>query len=32
MVSIYGLGSSSAVGPAMVAQLAGTFIDAMYKA
>ncbi|KAF7321892.1 Sphinganine-1-phosphate aldolase [Mycena kentingensis (nom. inval.)] len=32
MVAVYGLGNSSAVGPAMVTQLATAFIDAMYKA
>ncbi|KAF7985068.1 hypothetical protein HWV62_8929 [Athelia sp. TMB] len=32
MVSVYGLGNSSAVGPAMVGQLATAFLDALYKA
>nr|GAT58568.1 sphinganine-1-phosphate aldolase [Mycena chlorophos] len=32
MVRLYGLGKSSAVGPAMVTQLASAFVDAMYKA
>jgi sphinganine-1-phosphate aldolase len=32
MVSLYGLGSSSAVGPAMVSQLATAFLDTLYKA
>ncbi|KAF9526574.1 pyridoxal phosphate-dependent transferase [Crepidotus variabilis] len=32
MVAVYGLGSSSAVGPSMVGQLASAFIDALYKA
>ncbi|KAF9541396.1 PLP-dependent transferase [Agrocybe pediades] len=32
MVSVYGLGNSSAVGPEMVSQLASSFLDALYKA
>ncbi|KAJ3481819.1 hypothetical protein NLI96_g7401 [Meripilus lineatus] len=32
MVSLYGLGESSAVGPSMVGELATAFIDALYKA
>ncbi|KAJ7693342.1 pyridoxal phosphate-dependent transferase [Mycena rosella] len=32
MVAVYGLGNSSAVGPAMVGQLATAFLDTMYKA
>ncbi|KAJ3512940.1 hypothetical protein NLJ89_g3237 [Agrocybe chaxingu] len=32
MVSVYGLGNSSAVGPEMVGQLASAFLDALYKA
>jgi sphinganine-1-phosphate aldolase len=32
MVAIYGLGTSSAVGPDMVSQLATAFLDALYKA
>ncbi|KAJ7130839.1 pyridoxal phosphate-dependent transferase [Mycena crocata] len=32
MVAVYGLGNSSAVGPAMVGQLASAFLDALYKA
>ncbi|KAI0786642.1 PLP-dependent transferase [Abortiporus biennis] len=32
MVSLYGLGESSAVGPAMVGELASTFLDTLYKA
>ncbi|KAJ6521913.1 pyridoxal phosphate-dependent transferase [Mycena vulgaris] len=32
MVAVYGLGNSSAVGPAMVGQLATAFLDALYKA
>ncbi|KAG6817495.1 hypothetical protein H0H87_008120 [Tephrocybe sp. NHM501043] len=32
MVSLYGLGQSSAVGPSMVGQLATAFLDALYKA
>ncbi|KAJ6498960.1 pyridoxal phosphate-dependent transferase [Mycena sanguinolenta] len=32
MVAVYGLGKSSAVGPAMVGQLATVFLDTMYKA
>ncbi|KAF7315761.1 Sphinganine-1-phosphate aldolase [Mycena indigotica] len=32
MVRVYGLGKSSAVGPAMVTQLASAYVDAMYKA
>ncbi|TFK44145.1 PLP-dependent transferase [Crucibulum laeve] len=32
MVSLYGLGNSSPVGPSMVGQLATAFLDALYKA
>ncbi|KAJ7077267.1 pyridoxal phosphate-dependent transferase [Mycena belliarum] len=32
MVAVYGLGNSSAVGPAMVGQLATAFLDTLYKA
>jgi len=32
MVSLYGLGNSSAVGPSMVGQLATAFLDTLYKA
>ncbi|KAF7376459.1 Sphinganine-1-phosphate aldolase [Mycena sanguinolenta] len=32
MVSLYGLGKSSAVGPAMVGQVATAFLDTLYKA
>ncbi|KAF7357677.1 Sphinganine-1-phosphate aldolase [Mycena venus] len=32
MVALYGLGNSSAVGPAMVGQLASAFLDTLYKA
>ncbi|KAF8624627.1 hypothetical protein AX15_005781 [Amanita polypyramis BW_CC] len=32
MVSVYGLGNSSPVGPAMVGELATAFLDALYKA
>ncbi|KAF9050348.1 pyridoxal phosphate-dependent transferase [Panaeolus papilionaceus] len=32
MVSLYGLGNSSAVGPEMVGELASAFLDALYKA
>ncbi|KAJ7646954.1 pyridoxal phosphate-dependent transferase [Roridomyces roridus] len=32
MVAVYGLGNSSAVGPAMVGQLAEAFLDTLYKA
>ncbi|KAJ7282901.1 pyridoxal phosphate-dependent transferase [Mycena rebaudengoi] len=32
MVSLYGLGASSAVGPSMVTQLASAFLDTLYKA
>ncbi|KAK7005826.1 Sphinganine-1-phosphate aldolase [Favolaschia claudopus] len=32
MVALYGLGNSSAVGPAMVGQLATAFLDTLYKA
>ncbi|KAF9010763.1 pyridoxal phosphate-dependent transferase [Cyathus striatus] len=32
MVSLYGLGNSSAVGPSLVGELATAFLDALYKA
>ncbi|KAF9227039.1 PLP-dependent transferase [Gyrodon lividus] len=32
MVALYGLGSSSAVGPTMVGEVAGIFLDTLYKA
>ncbi|EPQ57117.1 PLP-dependent transferase [Gloeophyllum trabeum ATCC 11539] len=32
MVAVYGLGTSSAVGPKMVSRLATAFLDALYKA
>jgi len=32
MVSVYGLGNSSPVGPSMVGELAAAFLDALYKA
>jgi len=32
MVAVYGLGNSSVVGPDMVTELAGSFLDVMYKA
>ncbi|KAF9264156.1 PLP-dependent transferase [Marasmius fiardii PR-910] len=32
MVTLYGLGQSSAVGPSMVGEIATAFLDAMYKA
>ncbi|KAG8721633.1 hypothetical protein FRC08_011561 [Ceratobasidium sp. 394] len=32
MVALYGLGNSSAVGPALVSRLATMFLDTLYKA
>jgi len=32
MVQVYGLGSSSAVGPAIVGELAAAFLDTLFKA
>ncbi|KAH8119046.1 hypothetical protein DFH11DRAFT_416442 [Phellopilus nigrolimitatus] len=32
MVAVYGLGNSSAVGPAMVGRITTAFLDALYKA